>query len=435
MRFYAREEELEALERIRERSERSSAFTVLLGRRRVGKTALMVRSAEGRRSVYLFVSRVAEPLLCEKMQKAAMEAGIEIAGSATRFRDLLKALMISSRSDPITVMIDEFQDLAHVNPAIYGEIQKIWDLYRDSSRINLIVSGSVHSMMTKLFEGAGEPLFGRATSKIEVRPFAIGTLKEILADHGGGGSPEDAVALYMLTGGVPEYVRALMDSGCRTAEDMVERAISADSVFLRDGRDLLVSEFGRDYRTYFSILQLIAGGRNRRSEISAALGVDSGAYLRKLEAEHSLIRQSRPVFSERGGRNARWRISDMYLRFYFRFVLPNSDYVESGRLDLLARAVREGLDEYMGRALEDYFRQRIAEEETYTEIGGYWSRDGSVEIDAIVLNGFDGTADVIEIKKSRDRLDMRALAAKAEALGSLLDGYEVRLRGLSMDDA
>ncbi|MDR2699092.1 MAG: ATP-binding protein [Candidatus Methanoplasma sp.] len=434
MRFYNREKELEALKRIKERSEYSSTFTVIMGRRRIGKTTLMVKSAEGDRSVYLFVSRVAEPLLCEKLQKTAEEARIEIAGSTTKFRDLFKALMISSREEPLTIMIDEFQDLKYVNPAIYGEIQEIWDLYKDTTKVNLIVCGSVHSMMVGLFEDSKEPLFGRATSKIELRPFPISVMKTILKEYNPGYASDDILALYMLTGGVPEYLGVLMDSRMDTADKMIDGITSIDSVFIRDGRDLVVSEFGRDYRTYFSIMQLIAGGKNRRGEIDSVLGMETGAYLRRLEDEYSFIRQSSPIFSEPGSRNARFCIADMYLRFYFRFILPYQDHIESGRRDLLNKAIRNGLDEYSGRVLEDYFRQRIVEEEEYTEVGSYWSRKGDVEIDIIVLNDLDKTADIIEVKRNPKKLDMNALMVKAETVKHDLKEHDVRFRGLSIDD-
>ena len=434
MRFYAREKELEALKRIKKQSERSSTFTVLTGRRRIGKTTLMVRSAEGSRSVYLFVSRVAEPLLCEKLQKEAENAGIEIIGRITKFRDLFKALMIASREEPLTIMIDEFQEFRYVDPAIYGEIQEIWDLYKNTSKVDLIVSGSVHSMMVRLFEDSNEPLFGRATSKIELRPFTISVMKTILKEHNSNYTSEDILTMYMLTGGVPEYIGVLMDAGRDTADKMIDSVTSVDSVFIRDGKDIIVSEFGKDYKTYFSIMQLIAGGKNRRSEIDDVLGMDTGTYLQRLESEYSFIKQNFPMFSGSGGRNIRWHIADMYLRFYFRFILPHYDYVESGRPELLNRAIRNGLDEYAGRVLESYFRQRIAEEEDYTKVGGYWNRKGDVEIDIIVLNDLEKKADVIAVKRNPKKLNMNDLKEKAETVKHHLDGYEIRFRGLSTDD-
>ncbi len=362
------------------------------------------------------------------------DAGIDVPGTIDTVGDILKALMIYSRVEPMTVVIDEFQELRNVDPSIFGDIQMVWDAFREGSHMDLIVSGSAHSMMTAIFEDEKEPLFGRPTTKIRVEPFPLAQMKAILEEHNPEHSHEDELTLYMLTGGVPYYIGVLMDAGAVTSDAMLEAALSNGSVFLSDGKDILVSEFGKDYRTYFSILQLISQGRERRSEIDGILGMQVGAYLARLQDEYSLAKQISPVPGRPKERNSRWVVSDMYLRFYFRFVQPYSDYIEMGRSDLHLRAVRAGLEEYEGRALEDYFRRRIAEESEYTEIGGYWSRDGTVEIDIVVLDDISGKAELIEVKRNPAKLDMGELMAKGKVLEPLLKKYEVSYRELSMDD-
>ena len=434
MRFYGREEELAELRRIAEQSERSSTFTVVTGRRRVGKTSLMFESVGGRKHVYLFVSRSAEPTLCSRMQSDIEAAGIPIVGRATEFRDLFRALMVHARNEPLTVIIDEFQDFRYVDRGIFGSIQEIWDIHHHDSRMNLVVGGSVHSLMVRLFEDSNEPLFGRATSKIVLRPFTVSLMREILRDHDPGADQHDLLTLHMLTGGVPKYVGVLMDAGATRSDRMLESALSTGSIFLREGRDMMAVDFGRDHGTYLSILELIASGRNRRSEIDDVLGMDVGVYLKRLEEENQYIRHMRPVFSDRGSRNTRWEISDMYLRFFFRYVEPNSSYVESGRYDLLKRRVLPDLPSYEGRVLEDLLRKRISEEWTYTEVGGYWNRKGDVEIDIVVMDDIERRVTFIEVKRNPEKLDMSSLASKVETLRREVDGFEVELRGMSMED-
>ena len=433
MRFYGRERELQVLREAEEASHESSQFTVVLGRRRIGKTTLMLKSLEGVRSVYLFVTRVAEPILCDMMQRSAEEAGVEIPGRMTRIGDLLTALMIHSRMEPLTVVIDEFQELGNVDRSIYGDIQRAWDLHKDSARINLVVGGSVHSMMVRIFEDGREPLFGRATRKLEVRPFPVSMAKRILQDHNPSCTREDVLMLHLIAGGVPSYIGALMDSGATDRDSMLRAVVSPGSVFLREGRDMMFSEFGRDNRTYLSILQLIASGTNRRSDMEDVLGTTAGEYLRRLETEHGFIRRRMPMFTD-DTRMGRWVISDMYLAFYFRYIQPNEAYVESGRTDLLERAISRDLPSYEGRVLEDYFARRIAEEGTYTDIGGYWNRRGDVEIDIVVLDSVERRAELIEVKRNPEKLDMADLRRKADTVMGHLRGYEVELRGLSMED-
>ncbi len=433
MRFYGRERELEVLRDTAAVSETASQMTVVLGRRRIGKTTLMLRGSEGRRTVYLFVSRLSEPVLCARLQEVARQSGVHIPGRIETFGDLLEALMIHSAGDPLTVIIDEFQNLRYVNPSAFGDIQRVWDLRKDDARMNLVVGGSVHSMMVRIFEDSGEPLFGRATRKLEVRPFGTSDLKGILSDHNPGWSGRDLLTLYMLTGGVPHYVGILMDAGAVTSGSMLDLALSPGSVFLREGNDLMAEEFGKDSRIYLSILQLIASGRNHRPEIEGILGITAGEYLRRLESEHGFVRRRLPI---PGGdpRLVRWEVADQYLSFYFRYIQPNASFVESGRTDLLKEIVMRDLESYEGRVLERYFLAKLSEERRYTEIGGYWNRRGDVEIDLVVVNGFDREAELIEVKRNPAKLDMAALEGKAESVRGMLDGYRVICSGLSMDD-
>lgn len=67
MKFYDREEELKILHEVQEQSFGDhSRFTVVIGRRRVGKTKLILKSCEGQPAVYLFVARKNEGELCNK---------------------------------------------------------------------------------------------------------------------------------------------------------------------------------------------------------------------------------------------------------------------------------------------------------------------------------------------------------------------------------
>ena len=50
------------------------------------------------------------------------------------------------------LIIDEFQNFLKINPAVFSDIQRDWDLHKRTSYLNLIISGSVFTLMTKIFE-------------------------------------------------------------------------------------------------------------------------------------------------------------------------------------------------------------------------------------------------------------------------------------------
>lgn len=435
MKFYNRTQELDMLSRTLEQSENSSCFTVMVGRRRIGKTSLLLESVKGRKYLYLFVSRKSEPLLCGQFQKDAADAlGLQIFGSITRFSDFFEQLLIFATKQHYTLIIDEFQEFENVNPSVFSDVQNLWDRYKDRVRINFIASGSIYSMMMKIFENRKEPLFGRLTSKITLQPFAASVIKEILSDYNKQYTPEDLLCLYMLTGGVPKYIGLLMEAGAVTKDKMLDMVARADSPFIGEGKELLVSEFGKEYGTYFSIMQLIASGKTTQSEIDSVIGKNTGAYLVNLEKEYSLITKNKPLFSKPESRKNRWSLNDNYLRFWFRFIYPNQSLIEMGKYDLLRECIDKGYEQYSGLTLEKYFRAKMAEEERITAIGSYWDRKGENEIDLIALNDIDKSAIVAEIKRNPKKIDLNLLKIKANSIKKELAQHALELRGLSMED-
>ncbi len=435
MKFYDRKTEMELININLEQSKKSACFTVMVGRRRIGKTALLLESFKGKKYLYLFVSRKNEALLCAQFQNEVEKAlGLRIFGTITQFRDLFEQLMIYATKENYTLIIDEFQEFESVNPALFSDIQNLWDQYKEDAKINFIVCGSIYSMMMKLFEDKKEPLFGRLTSKIILKPFSVSVLKEILGDYNPNFTPEDLLCLYTLTGGVAKYITLLMEAGVTTVDEMLQFVTRPDSPFLGEGKDLLVSEFGKEYGTYFSILQLIASGKTTQGEIDSIIGKNTGAYLVNLDKTYSLISKNKPMFSKPESRKTRWTLNDNYLRFWFRFIFPNQSLLEMGKHDLLREYIEKNYVQYSGLTLEKYFREKIAESERITDIGNYWDNKGQNEIDLIALNKLDKTATIAEVKRNPQKINRAILQEKVKTIHKELSTYKVELKGLSMAD-
>jgi AAA+ ATPase superfamily predicted ATPase len=435
MKFYNRIDELEVLERIEKQSAESACFTVIVGRRRVGKTFLLLRSSAEKKMLYLFVSRNSEAVLCSQFQQQAHEVlGLQIFGTINRFADLFEQLLIFAQNEHFTLIIDEFQDFSTINRAIFSEIQDLWDRYKEKIKLNFITCGSIYSLMMKIFENNKESLFGRLTSKIVLKPFTTSVIKDIIKDCNPTYSAEDLLFLYTLTGGVSHYIALLMNAKAVTCKKMLDFVTRSDSPFLNEGKELLVSEFGRDYSIYFSILQLIAAGKTTQSEIDSMIGKNTGAYLANLENQYSLIVKNKPMFSKPESRNAHWSIDDNFLHFWFRFIYPNQTFIEMGRFDLLKLYITNNYEQYSGLLLEKYFRQKFAEEETVSVIGSFWDKKGENEIDLIALNDFDKTAIVAEVKRNPKKISLHTLAMKTAAIQKQLANYKISLKALSLND-
>ena len=420
-----------------ELTKRQGRLTVLVGRRRTGKTTLLGKSAEdgGQPLLYLYVSKDNERVLTGKFQEATEHGlGLHIFGRAETFAQFFEQLMRYGQDHHFTLVFDEFQNFVKVSPAIPSHIQDIWDRYHGKSKVNMVACGSIYSMMHKIFDNGDEPLYGRQDCRLNLLPFRISVLKRILYDHNPKYTPEDLLCLYMLTGGVAKYVAWLMDAKAVTKARMLRWATQAGSPYLSEGTELIMSEFGKDYTNYLSILQLISSGLTTQSGIDGAIGKNTGAYLENLELEYGYIHRRLPLFSKPGGRNVHWKLDDCFLRFWFRFILRNQALVETERNDLLLEIVERDYEQYSGQVLEQYFRQKWMEEERVTQVGGYWDRKGVNEIDLIALNDIDRTAVVAEVKRQRKKISITGLAGKMAAISDKLTKYNVRLVGLSLED-
>lgn len=433
--FYDRKNELQALSQIERQSHKTACFTVITGRRRIGKTELLGHFISDKKSAYLFTTRSAEKALCTQWQKTLEESiGLKIFGTVETLSDLFEQIMLFSKDNHFTLVIDEFQDIEYVNKSFFSQMQNIWDSNKASSKINLIVCGSIYSLMTKIFKNDKAPLFGRTTHNIHLKPFTPSVVKEILVDFNPKYKAEDLLCLYMLSGGVAKYIFLLMYSGATSKDKMLSSVCNMASPFLTDGRDILISEIGKDYGTYFSILQAIASGHTSQNEIDSAIQKNTGAYLQNLQKVFGIAEQIRPLLSKSESRNARWQIVDEYMLFYFRFIFSHQDLIELGYYEMVKQLILRDYETFTGKTLERYFTAKLQEEGNLTKIGGWWDRKTENEIDIITINELDKTCKVYEVKRQASRVKLDKVEIKAQAFMQNLHGYTHEIKGLSMDD-
>ena len=438
MRFFDRDKEIEKLRNIRKLSQQVAQFTVITGRRRIGKTSLVLKAYDDEPILYFFVSRKVESELCMDYSAEIEEKlGIPQLGTPSRFAEVFEYLMKLAHEQHFTLVIDEFQEFYRVNKAVFSEMQKIWDLYKDGAHINLLVCGSVNSLMNKIFRDKKEPLYNRQTQKISVRPFPPSVLRMILNEYAPGHKNEDLLALFLFTGGVAKYVELLIDSQNFTAASMLDAIIEEDSPLIDEGRSMLIEEFGRDYTVYFSILSLIAQGHTTRGDIEDILKKEIGGYLTRLEDDYGLISKAQPMFEKSARKNVHYQIHDSFLRFWFRFVYKYNYMLEIGAYSKLKEIIVRDYDTYSGQVLEDFYRQQLIESGQYTRIGMWHDRRGENEIDIIAADELNKKAEFIEVKRQQRNIDLSILRAKADVFLNTtkkFSNYDITYRGLSLDD-
>ena len=437
MKYYDRKNELKLLGDVLQQSKNEARMTVLMGRRRVGKTQLSLRCGD-ETVLYFFVGKKAEALLCKDyVTEIQDKLGVPALGIPTSFSEVFKFVLQLSENRPFTLIIDEFQNFLKINPSIFSDIQREWDLRKDKSHMNLIISGSVFTLMKKIFEDYEEPLFGRANEKITLQPFTMDVLKQILADFNPSYTPEDLLALYSITGGVPWYVSLLLDKGKNDRDKMLAALTEENSPFINEGKNILVEEFGTDYVTYFSILTCIACGMKTRSEIENELGNDNiGSYLVKLEDYYKIITKSLPIYAKENSKKVRYTLNDCFLIFWFRFFYKYQALVENKVLKALGDIIMRDYSSVSGFMMERYFIQKFREEGRYV-VGKWWDRKGLNEIDLIVVDPVAKEAWVYELKKDESRYNESEFKEKVDFMLSQtpeLKKMKIHIGSLSKND-
>ena len=435
LKFYDREKELALLEKIEQKSHETAQMTFVVGRRRIGKTSLLTNYFTNREALYFFVEKKNEALLCDEFTEIIQSRlNVSVFGVLKTFKDIFGYLMDLSKRRHFTLIIDEFQDFRTINPSIFSEMQNVWDSHKNESHINLILCGSVYSMMKQIFEDSKEPLFGRATGRLHLKELDVTCLKEILCDHYHAWTNEDLLAFYLFTGGVAKYVELLVDAKAFTSNQILNEIFSENSLFLNEGKNVLIDEFGKDYANYFSILMLIASSKTSRTDMESIMGMNIGGFLDRLENEFALITKVRPILSKPSGRTVKYRINDNFLIFWFRFIYKYRSAIEIRNYNYVKNIIERDYAMFSGQILERYFKEKIITSANISLIGSYWETGNQNEIDIVALNENEKTAIIAEVKRNKEKINLHLLQKKASNLVKQLPGFSVEYRGLSLDD-
>jgi AAA+ ATPase superfamily predicted ATPase len=435
MKFYDRHQELSELNKLFDRSQDAGVMIALTGRRRVGKTHLALHFAHEHPKIYFFVSKKTEYLLCkEYLDILRQRFDLPLVGEIHSFSQIFELILQLAQKNHFILIIDEFQEFFNINPSVYSDIQRLWDLNKEKVKLNVIFIGSVYSLMYKIFEHSKEPLFGRADRIIKLNPFSVSTIQNILNDYGFT-NIETCFEYYLLTGGLPKYIDILLSEKISDIEAMKDFIFYRLSPFLEEGKNVLIEEFGKEYGVYFSILELISCGKNSQSEIEGTLEKSVGGYLERLVHDYALITHCKPINAKLNSKSVRYRMNDQFLKFWFYFIYRNRSAVETENFIYLKAVFEKQYSTYAGKVLEDFFRQRLIESQQYNQVGSYWDKTGQNEIDIVAINDLKKEILCCEVKFNPQKIDMNVLANKMKCLQKFYPDYTFSARAFTLKNA
>lgn len=450
MHFYGREEELQTLSNFLQivRKKHLSQMVVVTGRRRVGKTTLILKAFEKEKAAipvfYFFVERrtTEEELVATWLADICRAYNIEFPPAVRTVAELLRYLMSLSRQKECVCIMDECQDFNLIAPGVWSQLQKLWDLKKNESRMLLVMSGSILSAMEQIFSDRSEPLYGRASGLIRVEPFTPAVIRTIVLTENPSATPEDILFLYALTGGVAQYLTLLTDADRLTEKGALDYVFSMAGNWLRyEGELYLANEFKAESVTYHEILRAVADGATQWSEIENRLKTTAqlSPYLTRLE-RFGILRRLQPIFQEVNKRKTtKYAVADPYFLFWLTFITPPEPrrLTEAGNWGGAKNYCRRHLPEFLGKVLEQWFIADYRSDFHWDDVGGWWDKNGVNEIDLVAVNSETQQLEIAEVKLNARRYEEMKLQMKAEAFlkaNPKLRDYTLTLRGLSPAD-
>ncbi|MDY7075910.1 MAG: ATP-binding protein [Chloroflexota bacterium] len=373
-----------------------SQFILVYGRRRVGKTTLILRWAKetGRPIIYWVATRDTPAQVRLGFMQALWVWAHPDSHAVPRFDTWAEAFETAANligDQPVILIMDEFSYAAESAPSLPSNLQAAWDhLFKDRNVV-IVLAGSHIGMMVNLM-GYHAPLYGRFTAQLPIDPLPFPALHDFLPRY----TAAERVAVYAVAGGIPAYLERFSDT--ESVGGNIQRLFMRRAGMFRSEPFILVGDvIRRETQTYEAVLKAMAAGKRTPQEIGDMLGLSSSylsPYLKQLESLRLIERRlpaTVPPERRQSSRNSRYHLADPYLRFYFRFIQPNLGLVEQELTDLLWQRIAEQFRAFVGlTAFENLCREwtlvqaRAGQLPFPPEIvGSHWSKNAQVDVVAL----------------------------------------------------
>ncbi len=380
MKFVNRRRELERLDRLFR--SKSGGLAVIWGRRRVGKTRLLLHWVEKKKGVY-FAADESSPSIQRKFFAIAIDQALP-GFAAAEYPDW-QSLFIRLAKDAIQkkwrrpIVIDELPYLISSTPELSSILQKFIDHEAKKAKLFVILCGSSQRMMQGAALAESAPLYGRADELMKLQPIAVKYMKEALRIK----LPKKAIEFYTIWGGIPRYWELVNKVGGNLL-DVIDCLVLDPMGPLHEEPQRLLYEESPSAVHLKPILDAIGLGANRLSEVASRMGVAATTLGRSVERliELELIYRELPYGEDlSNSKKTLYKIKDPFLRFWFHIVAAKRSLFSQVSVSVRNQWLKEGLPALFAKTWEDLCRQAIPTlsekwEAIYGEAGRFWHGGG-----------------------------------------------------------
>ncbi len=388
--FYNRYNELRRLKEKYD-SLKAGELCILYGRRRIGKTELVLKflSSIPSKKVYLYVNKIAKkPLMDQFSIDIKNQVGDDL--KISNWDSFFNYLIEESTKNKFILIIDEFQRLSEISLDFITSLQNYWDRKLKNQKIMIILLGSSMGMTHDLVFSSKGPLYGRSTLKLLIKPFRYVDFREMFSYLS---TEEERIKYFSVFGGTAHYL-TLVKNLKKPLFDTIKDLVLIDGSPLSDEPITLLSSELKSYTRHNSILRSIADGKTELPELAAPLELKQNqitAYLDHLINRLNLVKKIEPIFGKK--KKTRYELSDNFFKFWYHFILTNKSTLELKNFDAIIKKIKDSFDQYVSYIVEEIIKELLMLYNgreidkfkiNFEEIGAWW--EGGEEIDVVAYS-------------------------------------------------
>lgn len=307
--------------------------------------------------------------------------------------DVLRAALVGSSGKPRVLVVDDAHRWTESRARF---AQALFDALAAARRHGQ--AAHVVLVSPEAVEAAPPGAVDTPPVQIRLGPLSFRAAAHLLP----GSEPSDLLRAYAVFGGMPGHLRHL-DRGASLNTNL-RRLVLDPGAPLVDRPLSLLEAAAQTPSRYAAILAALAGGEADWNAVHAGVPdlTASGQvapYLKRLESL-GLVEVRRSLDASPRSRGRRYRITDPFIAFWYRFILPQRERLDrEGGDSLLASRIRPELDHHMDTVFPDICRQHMTLDVMETlganarECGSLWGSDYHIPVAGILSTGgaFYGT--------------------------------------------
>lgn len=388
MQFINRKKEMMRLDSVAKLPD--GGVAVVWGRRRVGKTRLLLEWADKQKGVY-YTADESVPALQMKYFAMALDQVLPGFGSVEYpdWTSLLSRLARDAKNEGWRgpLIIDELPYLIAASPDLPSILQRFLDIEAKRAKLVIALCGSSQRMMQGAVLDASAPLYGRADQIIKLGPISVGYIEQALSLK----KPKEMIESYSVWGGIPKYWELVRNHGGNLFE-CIDSLVLDPMGPLNDEPNRLLQEEIPTAVSLRPLLDAIGLGSHRLSEIAARTGQPITSLARPIQRllDLDLVTRETPYnCNEHHSKRTLYKIKDPFLRFWFDIVASRrSHFAQTSSANRLSW-LKANMPPYFATAWEEICRQAVpflpwgSKASLFGSAGRFWQHGQEAEWDIV----------------------------------------------------